>query len=158
MKTSNLRIFVAVLVFPLLVSCVAKYEFNGRVELDDGVPNQVNNKSLQCGTGVLEFDYTVGPADALGILEIENKGACDLKIELARRLPNSASAERMPGDTVQRGNRKINVFNIADADRRGQLHVRISCLEAESDEGCLFYYKFSSAANISTNLTFSRDE
>lgn len=152
MKTYSYFFSFCIFSSTLLLSC-AKYDFNGNVALDNNIPNAVVSEQLACGTGTLEFDYTINASDEMGILEIENQGSCEIQIEVSRVTPPGETRERLPGGignfTVgQHDPPRINAFTIPGAGSGGKLRFRITCGEAEGTAGCRFYYRFSSARNV----------
>jgi len=124
----------------ILLSCDKEedhYNFNRELEMDDGVSSQRMVTDLPCGTGSLEFDYTVKATDELAILELQNAGACDVEVQLTAILPGThPTVPRLPADIRQFEIKKdsasrVNSFTIPKSLRgQGKLHFKFICKQA----------------------------
>ena len=130
------------------MSC-ASLQFDPEVQLDGGIDNQTNT-TLVCGTGTLEFTYTLNKDDKLGIFEIENSGSCNIKVDVKYEVPASGTVVRQERDVSQFGidkdaPSKTQAFKIPGYKQGAKLKFKITCEQAQGNLGCKFYYRFSAA-------------
>ncbi len=162
-RINQLITIVVLLASALMVGCATTYEYDPEVSLS-GPTGPIDNQTVAraaCGTGSLVFDYDIKANDTLGTLELENQGSCPITVAVTR-----IAAPAVPGTAVKKPKKGklpnldidppnpnaptsvpvINIFNIPDPKKGGKLRISINCGASTGTEGCVFYYRLSTAS------------
>ncbi len=129
-----------------LFSCGPKFEFNDNPKLKPPL-NQKVVPNLACGEEY-KFSYKLNKEDLIGILEVENKGSCEVEIAILWDLLKNWTTTSNKGEVgnfkiAPKAPPKIFVFKIPKKKPAENLVFTIKCGGAIGDENCKPFYHFS---------------